>query len=330
MGANIGWLFYKDYFKGIDYNNLKDKNNEKIIQKKVKNIIEQTISLPNTPELGNTHFKATTTYPGLILGSGNAHELPSIEGQASLGFQFDYTTGLPIIQGSSIKGVLRNAFKHTEYIKEYLANDSIDIKALEKDIFDNADIFFDAQIITDGKILSDDYLAPHGDNPLKNPIPIRFIKVLPNISFRFDFELNDGLISKEEKSKLFQNILKDFGLGAKTNVGYGKFENFTQFKTKNEIEEELKEKERQKKQQEQERLKQIEDKKQEKENKAEGIKELQNCKDIPSAMKIINESLGKKPKPTQEQKNIIETFWKKFEKEASRKEIKFFEKVCSK
>ena len=326
MGANIGWLFYKDYFNDIDYDKLKDKSNEEIIQEKIKNIIEQTVSLPDLVELGNIHFKATTTYPGLILGSGNTHELPSIDKQASLGFHFDYTTGLPIIQGSSIKGVLRSAFKHTEYIKEYLSDSTIDIKELEKEIFDNADIFFDAQIITDGKILGDDYLAPHGDNPLKNPIPIRFIKVLPNISFRFDFELNDGLISKEEKSKLFQNILKDFGLGTKTNVGYGKFENFTPFKTKNEIKEELKEKERQKKQKEQERLKQIEDIKRKKENKAQGIKKLQNCKDIPSAMKIINESLGKKTKPTQEQKDIIERFWKKFEKKASKSQVKFFKK----
>lgn len=236
MSANIQWLFYKDYFKDIDYNNIDNPKNKDTINKKVQNIIDQTIEKDELSELGNIHFEATTTYPGLLLGSGNAHELPSIEGQAILGFHFDYTSGLPTIQGSSIKGVLRSAFEHTEYIKEYLSDDTIDVRKLEEEIFDNGDVFFDASIISSGKILGDDYLAPHGDNSLKNPIPLRFIKVLPNISFRFDFELCDGLLSKQEKSKLFRNILEDLGLGAKTNVGYGKFESFKKEETEAEKE----------------------------------------------------------------------------------------------
>ncbi len=183
--------------------------------------------------LGNTHFKATTTYPGLILVSWNAHELPSIEGQAILGFHFDYTTGLPTIQGSSIKGVLRNAFRHKGYIEEYVGKE-VDIEALEQEIFDNGDVFFDAVVVSSGKILGDDFLAPHGDDPLKNPKPLRFIKVLPNVEFRFDFELSGGLISKSKKTELFQNILGDLGLGAKTNVGYGKFANFKKEQTEEE------------------------------------------------------------------------------------------------
>ena len=159
--------------------------------------------------------------------------MPSIEGQAILGFHFDYTTGLPTIQGSSIKGVLRNAFRHKGYIEEYVGKE-VDIEALEKEIFDNGDVFFDAVVVSSGKILGDDFLAPHGDDPLKNPTPLRFIKVLPNVKFRFDFELADGILAKEEKSKLFQNILSDLGLGAKTNVGYGKFANFKKEQTEEE------------------------------------------------------------------------------------------------
>jgi CRISPR-associated protein Cmr6 len=229
MSANIGWLFYKDYFKGINYSDLKDKRNESIIKEKVQNIINQIPKVEEQTDeeiLGNTHFKATTTYPGLLLGSGNAHELPSIEGQAILGFSFDYTSGLPVIAGSSIKGVLRSVFQHKEYIHELLSDDVLDIKKLEKEIFDNGDIFHDATIIKAdgfGKILGDDFLAPHGDNPLKNPIPLRFIKVLPNVTFRFVFDLSDGVINREKKAILFANILSDLGIGAKTNVGYGKF-----------------------------------------------------------------------------------------------------------
>ncbi len=237
--ANIGWLFYKGYYNKLtddDYKFMllskdeqKQRNSEKEaienkIKIKVQNIISQKPTIEEAEVLGSTHFTATTTYPGLLLGSGNAHELPNMKGQAILGFHFDYTSGLPVIQGSSIKGVLKSAFKHSEYIEELLNNKTIDIKALEDEIFENNDIFFDATISkADGKILGDDYITPHKEE-LKNPIPLRFIKVLPDISFRFDFELNNGLISKDEKVKLFKQIIEDLGLGAKTNIGYGKFE----------------------------------------------------------------------------------------------------------
>lgn len=242
--ANISWLFYKDYFAEINYQNLDDKNNVEKIKQKVQNIIDQTPKIKDLNDediLGNTHFEATTTYPGLILGSGNAHELPSIEGQAILGFHFDYTSGLPIISGSSIKGILRSAFKYKEYIQELVKNETLNVKKLEDEIFENNDIFFDATIIKADsfrKVLGDDFLAPHSEDGLKNPIPLRFIKVLPNVSFRFDFELSNGILTKEEKSKLFQDILSDLGLGAKTNVGYGKFENIKPFKTEEEKESE--------------------------------------------------------------------------------------------
>ena len=322
---NLGWLFYKDYFRAIDdWSN--PKESEKAISKKVDDIINIALQKEETSPLGNIHFEANTTYPGLLLGSGYAHELPHIEGQAILGFDFDYTSGLPIIRGSSIKGVLRSAFRHIEYIQELLNDDNIDIELLEYEIFDNSDIFFDATIISSGKILNDDYLAPHGDNPLKDPTPLRFIKVAPNVIFRFDFLLSDGLISKDEKRKLFQNILEDLGIGAKTNVGYGKFENFGILKTQLEKDMELKEQEEKKKRTELLKQEEIEKLKEEKAKKAQGIESLKDCKDIKSAMKIINESLGKRPKLTVEQKSIIEAFWKKYGKKASKSEVKFFKK----
>ncbi|MBL0708314.1 MAG: type III-B CRISPR module RAMP protein Cmr6, partial [Sulfurimonas sp.] len=280
--ANIGWLFYKDYFKGIDYTNLDNANNETIINKKIANIISQTPTIEEAEVLGSTRFTATTTYPGLLLGSGNAHEIPSVKGQAILGFHFDYTSGLPVIQGSSIKGVLRSAFKHEEYIKEILNKE--DIVGLESEIFDNGDVFFDATISkAENKILGDDYITPHSDE-LKNPIPLRFIKVLPDVSFRFDFELKDGIITKEEKIKLFENILEDLGLGAKTNVGYGKFKDFETHTTQEEQEQAKKKAEEKKAKDEADRLQAIEDTKTAKKQKAkDGINSLLECKTLPEA-----------------------------------------------
>ena len=48
--------------------------------------------------------------PGLLIGSGLAHGLPGSEEDVKTGLQFDYTSGLPVIPGSSVKGVIRSAF----------------------------------------------------------------------------------------------------------------------------------------------------------------------------------------------------------------------------
>ncbi len=327
--ANIGWLFYKDYFKGIDYANLDNSHNEIAINQKVKNIIDQTPVIKEAEILGNTHFTATTTYPGLLLGSGNTHELPSIKGQAILGFHFDYTSGLPVIQGSSTKGVLRSAFRHWEYIAEIGGETLVsqkDVESLETEIFDNGDSFFDATLSgADGKILGDDYITPHPD-ALKNPIPLRFIKVLPNVTFRFDFELSDGILARDEKRKLFQHILEDLGLGAKTNVGYGKFENFNPYKTEEEKKREEEESAHKKEQDNKNRLQGIEDAKGKKEQKAkEGIDSLLECKTLPAGFKLLKDSFGAKPKPTAEQKKIIEQYFKK-QKNLSKSDKKVFKK----
>lgn len=241
--ANIGWLFYRDYFEGLDYADLKSEANKEKINKRVDNIIAQSPKIEEGEVLGNMHFKATTTYPGLLLGSGNVHELPSVEGQAILGFHFDYTTGLPVIPGSSLKGLLRSAFKHPDYIREILGDKEIDVAALDIEIFGQKngtlqvskgqDIFFGAEIIGGGQVLGDDYLTPHGDG-ITEPIPLRFIKVMPGVSFRFDFELHSGLISKNAKLELFKHIIADLGIGAKTNVGYGKFGTIVNYQTKEE------------------------------------------------------------------------------------------------
>jgi len=326
---NLGWLFYKDYYNAIgDWTDI--EASQEAISNKVDEIIKISSNIEQIEALGNIHFKATTTYPGLILGSGNIHELPSIEGQAILGFHFDYTTGLPVIQGSSIKGVIRSIFplrdkelkkkleskklsseekesirilnnNKKEYLKELIGKD-IDIEELEREIFDNGDIFFDATIISKGKILGDDYLAPHGDDPLQNPKPLRFIKILPNIEFRFDFELSDGLLNKEEKALLFGEILYDLGLGAKTNVGYGKFDDkLTKDRLKRQLEDNREEEERITKEKEDEVKKRQEEEKFKSMTLTEMIIEkVKNINDNKEIFDLLNDS-----NLTQEDKNKI-------------------------
>lgn len=86
------------------------------------------------------------------------------------------------------------------------------------------DVFYDAVInISEsgkGKFMGSDFITPHS-NPLSNPIPIQFLKVVSNIAFRFQFKFTDINLSAKAKEILFKRILLTLGVGAKTNVGYG-------------------------------------------------------------------------------------------------------------
>lgn len=101
-----------------------------------------------------------------------------------------------------------------------------------------------------GAILGMDFITPHknrkSDNfpdQLKNPLPISFIKVLPKVRFNFQFDLKEEysievvdennirrrekrnrLLSITEREKLFEAVLTTKGIGAKTNVNFGKLQ----------------------------------------------------------------------------------------------------------
>lgn len=257
MAANVGYLFNKDYY---DYdikeimnnsedgqNHLKEKNRA-ICNMKVDDF-ENVDYKKNFKNMKLDSFSLKTSYPGLLIGSGYARGLSNHE-DFKIGFYFDYTTGVPIIPASSVKGVLRSAFKHQAYIKDLIKTILKDEKGeeftedyivqLKKEIFCGEvngkqisiyerDIFHDA-IVNIGKnkgekLLKDDYITPHKEDPLKNPQPLKFIKVAPNIVFDFYFDLKDsGSLNKDQKKELFKRIILDLGIGAKTNVGYGYFD----------------------------------------------------------------------------------------------------------
>jgi CRISPR-associated protein Cmr6 len=252
---NTGLFFNKHYFKDLNFSGDFKNNDSNIrdLESKNKKIFETVLNNSYPICLGTHQIKLTTIYPGLFLGSGYAHE-SGVLGELKLGFFFDYATGLPILPGSSVKGILRAAFekatkqynpenkkhKASEYIQELLK--VIDNKEwllgevynLEQIIFEgeknssvyNRDIFFDAHPIGKaiaGKFLANDYITPH-DKPLKNPIPLQFLKILPNVQFQFNFKLTDNGLNADIKKELFKQILLDLGIGAKTNVGYGQFE----------------------------------------------------------------------------------------------------------
>lgn len=253
--ANIGWLFYRDYYRGLETGNANLSEKNKFITssefKSFKTANEKKISEALT---GFSCVEMEVLPPGLLIGSGISHGIPG-PGDFELGFQFDYTTGLPVIPGSSVKGVLRSMFPmkgesdKKGYIESLLPKEwNGDIMSLGEILFKHDDlatsetpVFFDAIVCRGvekklqdqnndqtnqnkdkGDILSRDYITPHGD-PLKSPKPIQFMKVLPGVRFKFYFKLPKKLqgLTSDDLRSLFISILEDVGVGAKTNVGYG-------------------------------------------------------------------------------------------------------------
>jgi CRISPR-associated protein Cmr6 len=290
---NMGLLFYKSLYSEVikKSKNILQLTNEGNIEKLIFKIDEKKSEFidlymdlynkpikeykirSNIPEANS--FTLYTTYPGLLIGSGYTHNT-NTTGDATIGFYFDHTTGLPTIPGSSVKGILRSLFEIdiiedrkgnkkevtgeksvkaiTFILKEVAANTKEDkikteidiiIKSLtdenlEKfkiELFGNndetgADVFYDAAIniekTTKTKFIGNDSITPHGDNPLKNPTPLQFLKVLPNIGFLFNLKIKESIVfnlSVCAKLEFYKTILLTIGAGAKTNVGYGQLSN---------------------------------------------------------------------------------------------------------
>jgi CRISPR-associated protein Cmr6 len=177
-----------------------------------------------------------TTATRLLFGIGYQHPL-------KIGFMFDWTTGLPIIPGSSLKGIARDYARNNR--------DQWDDGLMEK-IFgpkDNANAHVGAIIFLpafpcpdDGqKLFEPDVMTPHytlyytdpGKNPPAdwyNPVPIPFLTVPAGVRYCFRIadrtnlgkKENDSALLKEAKT-ILRSALIDHGVGAKTSVDYGYF-----------------------------------------------------------------------------------------------------------
>ena len=216
-----------------------DKKTEETILRRNNEIKE--VELKYIPALSivddKGRFPLKIAYPGLVTGTGLVHDSKKLDGAYNLGMHFDYTWGMPVVYGSSVKGVLRQYFKEFydgELDKDELFEDIFNgediLKGSKKSIY-HRDIFFDAVIkrTYNGRLLEDDSITPHKNNPLKNPIPITMLKIAPGCTIEFRFHLEDshvhgGTFKKDKKLELFKKILLAVGVGAKTNVGYGQLE----------------------------------------------------------------------------------------------------------
>ncbi len=237
--TNMNYFFNKQYFESIDENmKISDATQSNNLIKKYVYKKDWKVNKPCNIE-GVSKFHLFTAYPGLMIGIGYMHDV-KCDDAIKCGFSFDYVTGYPYLPGSSIKGILRSYFpaNNTDekeinkkiYIETILGKENIDVESLRDNIFNNGDVFLDVFPGQGSVLLDEDYITPHNKGKFKNPVPIKLLKVRPNKKFDFCFLLNDycdkdggKIVSKEDKLNLFRQIVLDMGVGAKINVGFGKF-----------------------------------------------------------------------------------------------------------
>jgi len=235
---NANYLFNVEYYKELSYSHFGECNARLVEQRWEPSEIEPVLFTEDS-------FILKTVYPGLLLGLGYVHEVGKeyingdIEDGADikLGFSFDFVTGLPVIPGSTVKGVLRSAFvQYGEYVADILGIRADQISSIENEVFGKNNmgkvVFFDAIPVKankDGRILGLENITPHNteeNDGLVNPKPLTLVKVIPGVCYLFRFGFghwsNDEQgFKKDDLVRVFKQILMDYGVGAKTNVGFG-------------------------------------------------------------------------------------------------------------
>lgn len=243
---NLNYYYKRGYYKWLQKAKISDTDVNTANQIMVNMCFKNSDETIEFCEKGQC-FPLTTVYPGLMTGLGDLHMTQHHKEEFKLGFSLDYTTGMPYIPASGIKGMLRSVFLYyPEYVMEYC--DSITrfserivdmglenkiehvVREIELEIFKgSSDVFFTAVpfATASAQLFGIDYITPHKAKiaemeGLRSPDVIKMLKVIPGVSYVFRFRLQDGaILKKEEKLELFRQILLDFGIGAKTNVGFG-------------------------------------------------------------------------------------------------------------
>lgn len=138
-----------------------------------------------------------------------------------------------------------DVFKTVDKLKEYLFGYKVSNHYVSNEEITDSDnthycrnVYYDAVIVKskdNNDFLDQDNICPHKlkdkGKIVKNPI--RFLRVTPGTEFEFRFKINNKIATEMEKTtgvslelleKLFKSIIRNFGIGAKTNLGYGRME----------------------------------------------------------------------------------------------------------
>lgn len=197
-----------------------DIGNKELLHESIKRYIQLVEALGGKL----LYFKNISSF---VVGMGNTHPIEN-------GFTWHYNLGLPYIPGSSIKGLVR------AWARSWDNNDNDELlynllgAEKEQDSKSGEVIFFDALPLQPVR-LEPDIMTVHYSTYYKegvapgdweNPIPIPFLTVSPNQYFIL------GIATRKTENKESLFIIERWlseafnlsGIGAKTSVGYGLFE----------------------------------------------------------------------------------------------------------
>lgn len=228
--SNMHYLFNRYYLEKMVYgvDNITEFNNSLIAQFNQRQgdfFVNNNKYIKKLKPFGCIVEYYRVLYPGVLVGLGYPHEVSindneKNKGQIVCGLSLDYVTGCPYIPGSSIKGIIKHAIK--KYSGQYVGISDEDV---DEDIFYGA--YFAGEYIENeqkncGKynLIGKEYITPH-KSITKNPMPISMLKIMPGTVLAVVYKIN----SKDElKKKIYNQIISDLGVGAKTNVGFGSVE----------------------------------------------------------------------------------------------------------
>ncbi len=174
-----------------------------------------------TESLKGRYLDLETAGP-FVTGLGRQHPVEN-------GFLWHHTLGVPYLPGSSVKGMVRAWAEHWEETEEENRQRIVGSQSRAGEV-----TFFDA-LPTQPVSLKADVLTPHyGDyyhgsklpGDWISPVPILFLVVGEGNSFRFAVAPRSDRARThcEMACDWLQSALEWIGAGAKTAVGYGRFE----------------------------------------------------------------------------------------------------------
>jgi CRISPR-associated protein Cmr6 len=209
---------------------------------------DQHAALKSTGVWEVKHFEATLT-TRMAIGLG-------IPNQSENGITLDQTHGMPLIPGSTIKGITQDYILSIDPDKKKYRCFSVmfgkDSSDDDNDERKGSVIFFDAILDSQAPPFDIDIMNPHfgeyysgsGSVPPADylkPNPIFFLTIKEGTKFYFSVAAKNVVIRDTDDfnyvlykqtandlalsaAQIMQNALSELGVGAKTRTGYGRFE----------------------------------------------------------------------------------------------------------
>jgi len=247
------YLLYEIIEKAKKFIDINDPNFKREILEKLCKYSANSEYLNKANVLLNEIFKGYTLYgcyTALIEMQLKSRAITGINQDFAyvpfeVGINFDMLLSIPYIPGSSIKGAVKAAWgvikRRNLGDREFYEADEQKLFGAEKQA--GSIIFSDAFPVKPGRkgfILYPDVITPHysvgGEDILNeldaHPNPIPHLSIAPETIFSFVIAIPKRIsgLDMGEAKKIFKNVLKalnvalKLGIGARTNVGYGRFE----------------------------------------------------------------------------------------------------------